>query len=523
MHRHRTPALLVVGLLALVLAASAAGGWFIASRATGERAEPGAGQVDPAEPPYEAGDAVAAPAATPPAPAPGEAAPAPSAAPPPEGTTGQTSSPAPQVPPAAPPRPSSIPAPAPPQEPAPAPEPDPATTPRTPPPAIGIAADALPAEGRSWSMLAAARRASAPGSQERADLDWLVAFARSALAPSQPAGRQETARHALRVNAWWFSHRGSPAERVIARDPEGVILTYKAGYGFTVNPVATLGRWRGLNDPWSATQLADAVIPLLAERTDAGRQWSGLEYFDVPGSPDAVAPGVSGMSQARAAALFATAWSRSADPRYLQAAQRVITSFRVPVDNGGARASVPDPAGGPDGIWFPERAYPGRPAWTGGALNGFMVTLIELRRTADALERVPPDHAASTAASGTAPAASTEDAGGSAGSPDPDPGAATATAASPHEVADQARSLAAQGMRSLIRFLPLHDSGNWSYYGLLTPGSDWRTDLADLNYHCYHVSLLRTLDGLYPGRALGATASRWQGYVDARRAACPAR
>lgn len=522
MHRHRTPALVVVGLLALVLAASAAGGWFLASRATGERADTGAGQVDPAEPPYEAGDAVAAPAATPPAPAPVETASPPRPAPPADGNTGQASSPAPQVAPAATPRPSSVPAPAPPQEPAPAPEPDPAMTPRTPPPAIGIAADALPAEGRSWSMLAAARRASVPGSQERADLDWLVAFARSALAPSQPAGRQATARRALRVNAWWFSDRGSPAERVIARDPEGVILTYKAGYGFMVNPVATLGRWRGLNDPWSATQLADAVIPLLADRTDAGRQWSGLDYFDVPGSPDAVAPGVSGMSQARAAALFATAWSTSADPRYLEASECVITAFTVAVDNGGARASVPDPAGGPDGTWFPERAYPGRPAWTGAALNGFMVTLIELRRTADALERVPPDQAASTAASGTAPSTPAENAGGSTGGPDADTGAAGATP-SPHEVADQARSLAAQGMRSLTRFLPLHDSGNWSYYGLLTPGSDWRTDLADLNYHCYHVSLLRTLDGLYPGRALGATASRWQGYVDARGASCPAR
>ena len=57
----------------------------------------------------------------------------------------------------------------------------------------------------------------------------------------------------------------------------------------------------------------------------------------------------------------------------------------------------------------------------------------------------------------------------------------------------------------------------------LTPGKPWRSYLADLNYHCYHVSLLRSLARLYPGEGLETIADRWQGYVDARSATGPAR
>ncbi|MBM3665188.1 MAG: hypothetical protein FJW92_05285 [Actinobacteria bacterium] len=369
-------------------------------------------------------------------------------------------------------------------------------------------------------MLATARRTAPPGSRERADLDWIVSFARSAAAPGRPEGRRTTARRALRVNAWWFARRGSPEERVIARDPDGVILTYKRGHGFMVNPVATIGRWRGLNERWSAPRLAESVRPMLTERTHDGREWAALEYFDVPGDRSVVRPGVSGMGQARAVSLFAKAWAETEDPRHLQAAERVLRSFEVPVDDGGVQASVPDPAGGAPGIWFPERAYPGRRAWTGAALNGFMVTIIELRRAAAVLDRAT-SSASGTEAPASAPApASTTPTATAPTAPAPE---APVAGPDPTAVAALARSLADRGMRSLVRFLPLHDSGGWSYYGLLTPGKPWRSYLADLNYHCYHVSLLRALDGRYPGEGLGATANRWQGYVDDRSATCPAR
>ena len=556
MHRSRTPPVVVVALLIAVLAASVAGGWFIAARAAGDRSPEARAQADPAEPPYDAGDpgdgppAPLAPAVDPPAGAsapdavPAEPvttapvtapdpepmpeptpspAPTPTPTPPPDTPTAPqprpTPTPEPRPSPAPEPRPSPAPEPRPAPAPQPSPAPGPSIAPYEPPPAIGIAAEALPPEGRAWAMISSARRSAPAGSQERADLDWLVSFARSAAAPGRPEGRRATARRALRVNAWWFGRRGSPAERVIARDPDGVILTYKRGHGFMVNPVATMGRWRGLNEVWSVSQLADSVLPMLTERTHDGREWAALEYFDVPGDRSSVRPGVSGMGQARAVNLFAKAWAQTRDPRYLRAAERVMRSFTVPVDDGGVLASVPDPAGGAAGTWFPERAYPGRPAWTGAALNGFMVTIIELRRAAAALA----DTAAPATRTGPASVATTGTAPSADPATDSTPDSPTDPETDPAAAADEARGLADRATRSLVRFLPLHDSGAWSYYGLLTPGKPWRSYLADLNYHCYHVSLLRTLDGLYPAEGLGATATRWQKYVDARGASCPAR
>lgn len=506
MPRRSPSTALAVTLLVAVLAGSVAAGWLVASRVS---ADPpvAATPPDPAEPAYDAGD--------PTEPPPRAVAGGPSGAPAADGSASSdpplpAPAPAPAAPDPGPPTTSPAPAPDPAPDPAPAPAPAPAppdrtVTPYAPPPAIGIAAEALPPEGEAWARLLEARRSAPAGSQERADIDWLVSFARTAATPGRPEGRRATARRALRVNAWWFARRGSPGERVIARDPDGVILTYKRGHGFMVNPVATLGRWRGLNELWTPAQLADAVLPMLVERTHDGREWAALEYFDVPGQPDAVRPGVSGMAQARAAALFSKAHATTGDPRFLQAAERVLRSFAVPVDAGGVLAQVPDPAGGAAGTWYPERAYPGRPAWTGAALNGFMVTIIELRRAAASLERAESTEATTaTTATGTAPAM----------------GAPSAAAA---EAAALARDLAARGERSLTRFLPLHDAGDWSFYGLLTPGKPWRSYLADLNYHCYHVSLLRTLARLYPANGHAGVADRWQGYVDAKGVSCPVR
>ena len=74
----------------------------------------------------------------------------------------------------------------------------------------------------------------------------------------------------------------------------------------------------------------------------------------------------------------------------------------------------------------------------------------------------------------------------------------------------------ADGERTLQRYLPLHDTGSWSLYGLSTPGWAWRTHVADAGYHCYHVTLLRQLDRQAPGYGFGEWAAKWDGY--ARRA-----
>lgn len=499
MNGPRTSPALVLALMVAVLVASIGGGWLIAAQVAGGESVVRVTRADPAEPTYDAGDPLDEPPG-PPRSVPASPAIAPSPATPPTGAAAPVGNDAPVSPaplptprptpraepqraPDPPPAPAPTPRPTPSPTPAPKPDPGPTLAPYDPPPAIGIAASALPPEGMAWTMLTAARRGAPSGSRERDDLDWLVTFARQAAAPGAPAGRRETARRAIRVNAWWYQRRTAPDERVIARDPDGVILTYKRGHGFMVNPVATIGRWRGLNELWTPAQLAGSVLPMLTVRTTGGVEWDALEYFDVPGEPTTVRPGVSAMGQARAASLFAKAWNTSGDPAFLEATTRLLRSFSVPVDDGGVLAKVRDPRGGAPGTWYPERAYPGEDAWTGGALNGFMVTLIELERAAAALGDAPEAAAA----------------------------------------AQLARDLADAGRRSLVRFLPLHDSGDWSYYGLLTPGKPWRSYLADLNYHCYHVSLLRTLDRLHPEDELGAVAARWQGYVDARGATCPAR
>ena len=76
-----------------------------------------------------------------------------------------------------------------------------------------------------------------------------------------------------------------------------------------------------------------------------------------------------------------------------------------------------------------------------------------------------------------------------------------------------ARALAERGEATLARYLPLHDTGSWSLYGLLTPGYPWRGFLADAAYHCYHVRLLRMLAPLAPGRGFAVVADRWAGYA----------
>ena len=404
-------------------------------------------------------------------------------------------------PPAAPPAPAQVapPAPstAPVQRPATAPAP-PALAPAnlagyTPPPVARIPAAEWPDVATARAALRA--RADAASGRPADDLRWLAELDRRYGGDADP-GRRATVERALRANGWWYTTRGAPLQRVILRDPDGVILTYREGHGFMVNPVATSGRWRGLNDELSAAQLAEVLVPMGVARPGGGLAW---EYYDVPTEPAAVRPGVSGMAQARLADMIANAYHQTGDVRFAEYSRRALVTLADPVADGGATSMVTlDDK--PRGPWFVERAYPGEGPWRGAALNGFMAAILSVTSASVRLDS-PPETATQAGDATTST-----------------PFAAPAQAA---EAARYARGLAAPALTTLRTYLPEHDTGRWSLYGIDTPGRE--TSMADLNYHCYHVYLLRALARAYADDGLAATADRWQGYVDSRGASCPDR
>jgi D-glucuronyl C5-epimerase C-terminus len=360
-----------------------------------------------------------------------------------------------------------------------------------PPVGIRIPAAAAPAgwDAAKRTLAEALSRASA-GSVESSDIRRQLDLWRASLGPDAapvPEGRRATVARALRANAWWFATRESPRTRVLLRDPDGVILTYRAGQGFVVNPVATTGRWRDLNADVPAAQLAEALLEMAVPRRAGERRFLAWEYYDVAGDPTAIRPGVSAMAQARIALTFAHAEAETGDPRFSAAAVGALAALTVDVDGGGARTMVSTAPDQTPMMWYPERAYPGESPWKGAALNGFMVTLLNLRGTGALLRQSPGPGADGPAA------------------------------------AQLATDLADKGARTLQRHLPDHDTGAWSLYGLLTPGRPWRTYLADLNYHCYHVRLLQQLAVPYPDLGFGDVATRWQRYVDDAGLTCPPR
>ena len=332
---------------------------------------------------------------------------------------------------------------------------------------------------------------AAPGSLVESDVRYVLRLDRAHLRPGQPAGRRATVARTLRVNAWYYARWSAPDDRAIIRDPDGLLSTYWEGRGFALNPIATVGRWQGLNADLPPERLAAALLPYGVARRSGGRAFRLWEYYDVPDRPGLIRPGASGMAQGRIAQLMGRAYHETAQRRYADAAWRALKAFTVGVDRGGVRSDVaPGRARDP---WYVERAYPGASPWRGAALNGFMVTLLNLHAAVPLLSSRPVPLTTGPRAQRARPRA---------------PGAVRS--------ARLASSLARGGERTLRRYLLLHDTGSWSLYGLLTPGWAWRTHIADRGYHCYHVTLLRQLQRQAPSYGFGRAAERWRGY--ARRA-----
>ena len=335
-------------------------------------------------------------------------------------------------------------------------------------------------------MLKRAFAHAPPASQTRSDISWLLKLdRRHLLRRGQPAGRRTTVARTLRINAWWYSRNLAPGSRIIVRDPWGVLSTYWEGRGLGVNPVATTGRWQDLNAGLKPEKLAEALLPFAVARHARGRTFLLWEYYDVPDRPRMVRPGASGMAQGRVSQLMARAYHRTGQARFATAAAGALAAFTVPVSRGGVVSDV-----GPQSPWYVERAYPGAGPWKGAALNGFMVTLLNLEATAPYLTSRPEPLRRGPAEQRARPRA---------------PGAENA--------GKETRKLVADGERTLQRYLPLHDTGSWSLYGLSTPGWAWRTHVADAGYHCYHVTLLRQLDRQAPGYGFGEWAAKWDGYA----------
>jgi D-glucuronyl C5-epimerase C-terminus len=330
-----------------------------------------------------------------------------------------------------------------------------------------------------------AAQKTAPAGATRADIAYVLSLGQQ-FANARLAGRKATVARTLGVNAWWYAQRSAPAGRVLVRDPDGLIYSYQSGHGFALNPVGTAGRWQGLNEGFSNTQLATTLLTVGVAEIRGGRQTLNWEYYDIPDQPAAIKPGVSAMAQSRVGQVMANAFRATGDPQFATAAVDAMASLAVDVGAGGTRSLVAYPAGSAAAPWFVERAYPGQDPWKGAALNGFMVSIIELRSAEQALRN-----------------------------------GATGASAAGEAAANEARRLADEGAATLDRYLPAHDTGEWSYYGLLTPGRPFRSYLANATYHCYHVTLLRTLAPQYPTMTFGAFADTWAGYATKAGTPCP--
>lgn len=363
-----------------------------------------------------------------------------------------------------------------------------------PPPAYRIGA--LPELGEARFTLEGRLMTLPVGSQARADIAWLLQADRIVHHSNAPEGRRYTVEQVLRVNAWWFATRTSPNARVIVHGADGVLFNYRKGYGFVFNPVATAGRWQRLNASVPVQGLATSLAPYAVARTYGTTKWLAFEYFDDRERPTQFIPGTSGMAQARLAQVFSAAWTRTADPRFAKLAFRTVAFFTVPTSAEGGRALLPDPLNGRRLLWFPERVYPGDDPWKGAALNGFMAALVDLYSVWTRLGM---------------------------------PMSANTTSVTPYmrsRVAKErilVRTLAERGTRSVAQALPFHDTGSWSIYGLRTVGYGTQPLVADLNYHCYHIALLRSLERRMPGLGLVDRARVWQAYVNRKGLKCPVR
>ena len=278
----------------------------------------------------------------------------------------------------------------------------------------------------------AALAAAVPGSAEDADIRRQLGLWSAYLAPDAAA-----------APAWqaWYDRPGRAGERLVvrgprlsvrpraARDEDGVILTYRRGQGFAVNPVATTGRWgeaerrrprrracgRAHGDGGRAGCGRPAVRRLGVLRRR--RRPRGHPARDLGDGPGRVALLMAARTTRPATAL------RAGGPGCAGGLRRAGRPRRRAEHGRDDRPRSRRP--GTSSV--PIRESP----WKGAALNGFMVTILNLRGAAAVLDRGRAESRAAIAL---------------------------------------AQDLADRGAVTLERHLATTTRGSWSYYDCSRPG-----------------------------------------------------
>ena len=172
----------------------------------------------------------------------------------------------------------------------------------------------------------------------------------------------------------------------------------------------------------------------------------------------------SAMAQGQAMSLLVRAYLRTNNIKYLDSAIKAMRLLDIPSKDGGVLAVFAEKY-----PWYEE--YPTTPH--SFVLNGFIYSLLGLYDVKMvALE----------------------------------------------EGATEADRLYRAGLSSLIKMLPLYDTGSGSIYDLRHFTLGTAPNLARWDYHATHINQLLLLSTIEPDAIFSETAKRWIGYMNGQRA-----
>lgn len=160
--------------------------------------------------------------------------------------------------------------------------------------------------------------------------------------------------------------------------PEGAPVVAYRNRNAT-NPVTTAIVALNAYDAWYWTgddRWRDAFLRNATWLVAAQQELDGLAAWPYDFEHEGIEPPwVSGMAQGMAVAVLARAYAATGNESYLDAMERALPAFFVPVEAGGVRRSVGN------GSWYEEY-----PSWSKHTLNGFLYALLGLADAAEATD-----------------------------------------------------------------------------------------------------------------------------------------